>query len=280
MRPAAERNPLPGTRPAGAHDESEAARRIRQMFARIAPRYDLLNHLLSFGLDFAWRRRTARRFTHALERPGACVLDLCCGTGDLALALAQQASRSARKQESLHPAEPGTCRNRMIVGVDFAHPMLVRAGEKARAKGLCRAGVIVDVVEADALELPFADSSFDLVAAAFGFRNLANYAQGVREIWRVLRPGGGVGILEFTEPRGLLAPLYRFYFRRLLPRLGRAISGDEFAYSYLPESVQAFPCPEGVSQLLSENGFSEVRFELWTAGAVALHTACKPGDER
>ncbi len=246
----------PGTRPAGARDETEAAEQVREMFARIAPRYDFLNHLLSFELDRVWRRRVARRLRHVLARTDARVLDLCCGTGDLALAF-ERAGQAA------------------VFGADFAHPMLVRAREKAvRANRRASLGAYA---EADALRLPFADSSFDLVAVAFGFRNLANYERGLREIHRVLRPGGEVGILEFAEPRGaVLGRFYRFYFTKIVPRLGGAVSGSSAAYSYLPSSVAAFPRPEELAAMMGHAGFAEVRFELWTIGSVALHTARRP----
>ncbi len=223
------------------------------MFARIAPRYDFLNHLLSFELDRMWRRRVVRRFRHILARTDARALDLCCGTGDLALAL-ERAGQAA------------------VFGADFAHPMLVRAREKAgRPNRRASPGAYA---EADALQLPFADNSFDLVAVAFGFRNLANYERGLREIRRVLQPRGEVGILEFAEPRGaVLGSLYRFYFTRIVPRLGGAISGSAAAYSYLPRSVAAFPRPEELAAMMAQAGFADVRFELWTIGSVALHTA-------
>lgn len=242
-----------GARPAGARDETEAAQQVREMFARIAPRYDFLNHLLSLGLDRLWRRRVAQRFRHILARDDARVLDLCCGTGDLTLAL-ERAGRAA------------------VIGTDFAHPMLVRAREKAgRMNRRHSPGAYA---EADALTLPFADGSFDLVTVAFGFRNLANYERGLGEMCRVLRPGGELGILEFAEPRGtLLGPLYRFYFTKIIPRLGGAISGSPSAYSYLPSSVAEFPQPEELAALISRAGFRDVRYELWTIGSVALHTA-------
>jgi demethylmenaquinone methyltransferase/2-methoxy-6-polyprenyl-1,4-benzoquinol methylase len=251
---------LPGTRPAGAHDEADAARQVREMFSRIAPRYDFLNHLLSFQLDRIWRRRVAGRFRHILARADARVLDLCCGTGDLALGL--HARGAAR-----------------VFGTDFAHPMLVLARHKSRENSAGRAAVCAQPIffEADALALPFVDSSFELAATAFGFRNLANYERGLGEMFRVLRPGGEVGILEFAEPRGaLFGTFYRFYFRRILPRLGGAISGSAAAYAYLPRSVEKFPQPEELAELMSRVGFVEVRFELWTWGSVALHTARRP----
>lgn len=253
------RSSLPGTRPAGARDEAEAAQRVREMFSRIAPHYDFLNHLLSLRFDHRWRRCAARRFRHILARPDARVLDLCCGTGDLTMALRQ-----------IGPAA--------VFGADFAHPMLVRAREKEGARGdapdAAACGGRCGYAEADALQLPFADASFDLATSAFGFRNLANYERGLREIHRVLRPGGGIGILEFAEPRGeFFGRLYGFYFTRILPRLGGAISGSAAAYSYLPSSVMKFPQPEEMAGLMQEAGFTAVQFERWTGGIVALHIA-------
>jgi demethylmenaquinone methyltransferase / 2-methoxy-6-polyprenyl-1,4-benzoquinol methylase len=244
----------PGTRPEGARNEREAAARVQQMFARITPRYDFLNHLLSFSLDRLWRSRTANRFAHILGRTDGRVLDLCCGTGDLAFALARKRGRRA---------------GAAILGADFVHPMLVRACAKARA-----ASYAVAFSAADALELPFPDAAFDLVTSAFGFRNLANYETGMREIARVLKPGGEVGILEFSEPgSGPLAALFRFYFRQVLPRVGGAISGSREAYSYLPASVGKFPLAGELSALIELCGFKEVKFEAWNFGSVFLHRA-------
>ncbi len=228
------------------------ARQVREMFSRIAPRYDFLNHLLSFQLDRVWRWRVVRRFRHILARGDARVLDLCCGTGDLALAL--ERGGDAR-----------------IFGSDFAHPMLVRALQKHSARcGSARCGWC----EADALAMPFAEATFDLLTSAFGFRNLANYARGLSEMHRVLRRGGEVGILEFAQPRGrLLGPLYAFYFKHILPHLGGAISGSTAAYTYLPNSVEKFPSAEELAGLLERAGFADVRFERWSFGIVALHTA-------
>jgi len=242
-----------GARPEGAASEREAAARVREMFGGIAPRYDLLNHVLSLNLDRAWRRRVARRFSNVLARADARVLDLCCGTGDLTLALARRG-----------PAR--------VIGSDFAHPMLLSARRKSGAG----AGAAANYVEADALHLPFADGTFDLVTAAFGFRNLGNYDCGLREIHRVLKPGGQVGILEFAEPKSaLFGSLYRFYFTRMLPVIGGMISGSRAAYTYLPASVGKFPSPEELAARMSAAGFVKPSCELWTGGSVALHSATK-----
>ncbi|HEV7968319.1 MAG TPA: bifunctional demethylmenaquinone methyltransferase/2-methoxy-6-polyprenyl-1,4-benzoquinol methylase UbiE [Candidatus Acidoferrales bacterium] len=245
---------VPGTRPGGVQDEREAAARVREMFGRIAPRYDFLNHLLSLDIDKLWRRRVAKRFTAILHNPTARVLDLCCGTGDLALAFRKEAPAGAA-----------------IVGSDFVPEMLERARAKAAASG---AGITF--VEADALSLPFADGCFDLASCSFGFRNLANYERGLFEIFRVLKPNGVAAILEFAEPRGkLFGSLYRFYFRQVLPLLGGLISGNASAYTYLPSSVSKFPSPEVLQALFERVGYTEARFERWTGGIVALHSARK-----
>ena len=245
---------LPGTRPEGVQDEKEAAAHVREMFGRIAPRYDLLNHLLSLDIDKLWRRRVAQRFRAVLRDPKTKVLDLCCGTGDLAFAFRREAPGGAE-----------------IIGADFVPEMLVRA----RAKSAASAAKI-EFVEADALSLLFADAGFDLVSCAFGFRNLANYERGLQEILRVLKPGGAVAILEFAEPRGkIFGALYRFYFRHVLPRLGGLISGNAQAYSYLPSSVRKFPDPRELEIKVAQAGFVGVQYERWTGGIVTLHTGRK-----
>lgn len=249
-----------GTRPEGARDEREAAARVRDMFSDIAPRYDFLNHFLSFSQDRRWRRRTARRFGRILRRTETRVLDLCCGTGDLAFAFDRVRLRAIRDR---------TAYRFPIVGSDFAEPMLERARKKAKDRRRS-----VAFVAADALKLPFADESFDLVASAFGFRNLANYEHGLREMARVLKPGGQAGILEFSMPeRGAMAVLYRFYFRCVLPLLGGMISGSREAYSYLPNSVAKFPSPAALGALMQKSGFTGVRIYSWNLGSVILHTA-------
>ena len=248
------RRGVPGTRPEGVTSENEAAAHVREMFGRIAPRYDLLNHLLSLDIDKVWRRRVARRFSSVLRDPHAKVLDLCCGTGDLAFAFRKQAPTGAE-----------------IIGSDFVPKMLIRARAKASASGSA-----VEFIEADALALPFADATFDLVSCAFGFRNLANYERGLQEMRRVLKPGGSAAILEFAEPTGkVFGAVYRFYFRNVLPLLGGLISGNASAYTYLPSSVSKFPTPEELKSQFERAGFSDVRFERWTGGIVTLHAGRK-----
>ncbi len=261
MANAAAPAPVRGTQPEGAHTEADASRKVREMFTQIAPSYDALNHILSLQLDRLWRARTAKRLRPILQRQDAVVLDLCCGTGDLALALRK--SGKAR-----------------IVGADFAHTMLVRARAKS-ILGHSHSGLPapppLPLAEADALRLPFADASFDLVTTAFGFRNLANYEAGLREIHRILKPGGTIAILEFTEPpAGPLGNLYRWYFRTVLPRIGGWLSGDPTAYTYLPKSVSRFFRPPELATLMSAVGYTAVTHKSWTIGTVALHTAVRP----
>jgi len=253
--------PAKGTRPEGAQTEADASRKVREMFTQIAPRYDLLNHILSGQLDRLWRARTARRLRPILDRLDAVVPDLCCGTGDLAFALAK--GSHAR-----------------IVGADFSHAMLVRARQKSGSMSPGLASSAMPFLEADALRLPFASNSFDLVTTAFGFRNLANYESGLREIQRVLKARGTLAILEFTEPTdGWLGNFYRFYFRNVLPQIGGFISGDSAAYNYLPRSVSRFFRPSELATLMAEVGYTTPKFESWTFGTVALHTASKAQGE-
>ncbi len=250
--PEAAKSAAVGTAPEGAQDERAAAATVRALFSAIAPRYDLLNHVLSLNVDRWWWRRTARTFAHILARPGARVLDLCCGTGDMALALRRKAGREC-------PA---------ILGVDFSHPMLQRAHTKFAGKN-------VTALEADALQLPFAGGRFDLVVTSFGFRNLANYDAGLREIHRVLADGGETGILDFSQPRGLLGPLYGFYFRRVLPRIGTLISGVRGPYQYLPASVARFPEPEEMLERMRAAGFRDVSWTPYTFGIAGLFRGAK-----
>ncbi|HXB71685.1 MAG TPA: bifunctional demethylmenaquinone methyltransferase/2-methoxy-6-polyprenyl-1,4-benzoquinol methylase UbiE [Candidatus Acidoferrales bacterium] len=241
-----------GASPHGASGEQEAASWVRAMFGRIAPRYDLANHLLSFNIDRRWRAHTVSRVRHILERPGARILDICCGTGDLVLALEKRSSGG---------------RAAAVLGSDFCHPMLIAAGWK-----IARRGANARLFESDALRLPLADASLDLLTVAFGFRNLANYDAGLREFYRVLRPGGVAAILEFSQPpNAAFAALYNFYSRRLLPRIGGLLTGSPDAYNYLPESVRKFPSAPELAEDMLRVGFKPVRFDRLTGGIVALH---------
>ena len=246
-----------GAAPEGAHDANSAARAVREMFTSIAPRYDLLNHVLSFNIDRMWWRRTARVFRHTLTRPDARVLDLCCGTGDMTFALRRQTGKSSSVQ---------------ILGADFSHAMLQRATAKSSsAQNGSRPGWI----EADALNLPFPDENFDLVTSAFGFRNLADYDAGLNEIFRVLRPGGECGILDFGEPKGAMGALYQAYFKQVLPRVGTLISGVRGPYAYLPASVERFPPPDAMLARMKRAGFSEVTWTPYTFGIAGLYRGKK-----
>lgn len=211
---------------------------VRSMFDRIAPVYDAMNRLMTAGLDQRWRRETVE----AVVRPGDKVLDSCCGTGDLAIAAAQAGGQ--------------------VTGIDFSRPMLERARRKAPE---------LEWIEGDALALPFADGLFDAATVGFGVRNLAELDRGLRELRRVLRPGGRLAILEITRPQGLLAPFYRLWFDVLIPAAGKVLPGGS-AYTYLPASVRRFPDPQGLARLMDEAGFGEIRWRLFAGGIVALHT--------
>jgi demethylmenaquinone methyltransferase/2-methoxy-6-polyprenyl-1,4-benzoquinol methylase len=218
------------------------------MFATIVPWYDFLNHFLSLGRDNAWRRAAARALREVLAQPGSRVADVCCGTGDLALALARY---SAGK----------------VIGTDFCRPMLLRAQRRAQ-----RLPCPLFLVEADTLVLPFPDGSLDAVSIAFGFRNLASYTAGLQELNRVLKPRGSVAILEFSRVHWpIFGPLFRFYFQRILPRLGTWISGIPGPYQYLPDSVSQFPDQESLAAALTAAGFVNVRYQNFTGGVAALH---------
>ncbi len=254
--------PVTGAKPQGATDEASAARAVREMFDAIAPRYDLLNHVLSMNVDRLWWRRAARRFKEVLANPDAAVLDICCGTGDLTMALLKQRPRGARP----------------VLAADFARAMLSR-GAKKFGVGARRAGEPYAVpLEADALHLPLRPESMDLIVSAFGFRNLANYEAGLREFHRVLKPGGQLGILEFSEPGGLVGKAYAVYFRRVLPAIGRVICGKDGAYSYLPVSVGNFPAPAEMLKLMSASGYAQCAWQPYTFGIAGLYTARRPGN--
>ena len=221
------------------------------MFARIAGRYDLLNHLLSGNVDKSWRRLVARTLQPSLVE-GARVLDVACGTGDLSRVLARAGAAN-------------------VIGLDFCRPMLEIARRKAADDDR-----VVLFVEGDALRLPFADEAFDVVTIAFGLRNLAVVEEGLRELLRVLRPGGRAAVLEFSSPvvPGFRA-LFRFYFTRLLPRIGGWLSGSRGAYRYLPDSVSRFPDQERLAALMRGAGFEEVGYRNLTGGIAALHTGTR-----
>jgi demethylmenaquinone methyltransferase/2-methoxy-6-polyprenyl-1,4-benzoquinol methylase len=241
---------LGGSAPGSPDATDSTTRAIRKMFSAVAPRYDFLNHFLSVGRDIAWRKATAKALRHVLGRPDSQVADLCCGTGDLAFELERYSS--------------GT-----VFGTDFCHPMLVLAKKKARRHSTL-------FLEADTLALPFPDEFLDVASLAFGFRNLASYVGGLREIRRVLKPQGILAILEFSEVRGpVFGPFFRFYFRHLLPRIGTWISGVPGPYQYLHDSVSKFPNQQALSQLLSAEGFQNIRYLDFTGGIAALHLAEK-----
>jgi demethylmenaquinone methyltransferase / 2-methoxy-6-polyprenyl-1,4-benzoquinol methylase len=260
--------PATGARPEGADDEAGAAQAVRQMFDSIAPRYDLLNHVLSANVDRLWWRKTARSFRPILARPDAVILDICCGTGDLTMALLK-----------LRP--PGA---RPVLAADFARGMLRRGAAKfggpaAREldSGSKKPAVPYAVaIEADALNLPLLADSLDLIVTAFGFRNLVNYEAGLKEFRRVLKPGGRLGILEFSEPEGLAGKAYALYFRHMLPAIGRMIYGKEGPYNYLPTSVGKFPSPAEMLQLMRSVGCEECAWQPYTFGIAGLYTATRP----
>jgi demethylmenaquinone methyltransferase/2-methoxy-6-polyprenyl-1,4-benzoquinol methylase len=253
-------SPVVGAAPAGTQDRESAALAVREMFTSIAPRYDLLNHVLSCNIDRLWWWRTARKFDAILRRPNARVLDLCCGTGDMTFALLKRAI------SQLPSATPEAAPK--ILGADFSHAMLQRAETKGR-------GTALRWVEADALRLPFPDGNFNLVTSAFGFRNLADYDAGLREIARVLAPGGECGILDFGEPSGLLGQLYRVYFKKVLPAIGTLLSGVSGPYAYLPASVERFPSPDEMLGRMHQAGFREVSWTPYTFGIAGLYRGVK-----
>ncbi len=256
--------PATGARPIGTADEAGAANAVRQMFDAIAPRYDLLNHVLSANVDRLWWRRASRRFRSVLEQPEAEILDICCGTGDLTMALLK-----------LRPPDA-----RPILAGDFARAMLLRGAQKfgrqaPKRRKKSRAPYAIPI-EADALHLPLRDQSLDLIVTAFGFRNLANYQAGLMEFYRALKPGGQLGILEFSEPGGLVGKVYAVYFRRVLPALGRLICGRSGPYNYLPSSVGAFPVPGEMLVMLQQAGFQRCAWQPYTFGIAGLYTAMRP----
>ena len=248
MTPAAS-----GARPAGASDEQSSAASVQQMFNTIAPRYDLLNHVLSLNIDRLWWWRTARRFRDVLAKPDATILDICCGTGDMTLALLRRRPAGARP----------------ILAADFSHAMLARGAAKFQNRNAV-------AIEGDALHLPLPSDSLNLITTAFGFRNLANYEAGLREFHRVLAPCGELGILDFSEPGGVLGTLYALYFRRILPAIGARLSGMGSAYAYLPASVERFPPPSEMLDLMRGVGFARVSWTPYSFGIAGLYRGVKP----
>jgi demethylmenaquinone methyltransferase/2-methoxy-6-polyprenyl-1,4-benzoquinol methylase len=230
------------TEPANKGPEDHA-RRVREMFARISPRYDLLNHLLSGNIDKRWRRKVVRKLS-PLFPPNAHVLDVACGTGDLSIEIFE--ANQAR-----------------VVGIDFCRPMVELARSKKQE---------IPFVEGDALQLPFADASFDVVTIGFGLRNLAHRERGLLELRRVLKPGGWAAVLEFSQPRlSGLRHLVAWYYARVLPRIGGWLSGSRSAYEYLPDSISKFPDQEELAAMMRDAGFDNVTFENLTGGVAALH---------
>lgn len=240
-----------GARPAGSVDAATASLAVQQMFDTIAPKYDRLNHVLSFGFDRIWWRRAARYFDAILRQPESHVLDLCCGTADMTAALL--ARRPAAN------AEP-------ITAIDFSHEMIERGRVKLQGRP-------VEFIEADALALPLQNATQSLVVSAFGFRNLADYDAGLREIRRVLQTGASIGILDFSEPPGLLGTLYRLYFRHVLPRIGGALSGSGASYRYLPASVERFPPPREMCAMMERAGFRDAKWQPYLFGVAGLWSA-------
>ena len=270
-----------GARTADETDEASAATNVRTLFNAIAPSYDRLNHLLSFGLDRRWWRSTAHTFRDILARPEARVLDICCGTGDMTSALLAERPSASPALSPHTPGSPSLASDTSVsitregipvepvTGLDFSPEMLQRARTKyATANALW--------VEGDAMHLPYPDASFDLVTAAFGFRNLSNYPDALTEIFRVLRPGGQVGILECNHPNGLSGAFYLLYLNYVLPIIGGWISGERAAYKYLPASIARFPRPPRMKQMILEAGFQAPTWRGYFLRAAGLYRATKP----
>ncbi len=229
-------------------DELKHSKAVREMFAGIASKYDFLNHLLSANVDKRWRRLVAKKLTDVLEDPNAKVLDVACGTGDLSIELRKNAKAS-------------------VIGTDFCRPMLEIAFDKNTKNNFS-----IPYVEADGMNLSFADETFDAVTIAFGLRNFSNWKDGLKELRRVLKTGGKLAILECSSP---VLPgfrqLFQFYFSRILPRIGGAVSGSRGAYEYLPDSVSKFPDQKNLAAMMSEIGFSDVEYKNLTGGIAAIH---------
>lgn len=232
--------------------EAAHAKAVREMFAGIAGRYDLLNHVLSLNIDKRWRRIVSAELRSILDDPNARVLDVACGTGDLSLEL----NRGSKAK---------------VIGTDFCRPMLIFAKTKSENETHT-----IPYIEGDAMGLPFSDGEFDAVTIAFGLRNLANVSEGLKELRRILKPGGRLAVLEFSAP---IVPgfgqLFNFYFSHVLPRIGGALSGSRGAYEYLPDSVSKFPNQKKLAALMESTGFDTVKYKNLTGGIAALHTGTK-----
>jgi demethylmenaquinone methyltransferase/2-methoxy-6-polyprenyl-1,4-benzoquinol methylase len=236
------------------------------MFDSIAPNYDRLNHVLSASVDRLWWWQTARKFKTILADPNAAVLDICCGTGHMTRALLRGRPKGSRP----------------ILAADFAREMLARGARQFGAQPTggptgpsSSAEPYAIPIEADALHLPLRPESHDLIVSAFGFRNLVNYEAGLREFLRVLKPGGQLGILDFSEPGGLVGAGYRVYFRRVLPAVARIIGGKEGAYRYLPASVGNFPPPVEMLALMRAVGYRNCHWQPYTFGIAGLYTGTR-----
>lgn len=232
-------------------DPPTKAAEVRAMFSEIAPRYDFLNHALSLNVDKRWRRFVIKKVHQQLSRPGAIAVDLCCGTADLALELGAIAP---------------------TVGIDFCRPMLAVGQGKVQT-----ARLPIDLVEGDALNVPVRDGSVDVVTVAFGLRNLESVEAGLKEMHRLLRPGGRAAVLEFSSPQiPIFRSVFQFYFTKILPRIGNVISGSRYAYQYLPDSVKRFPDQKTLARMMQSFGFSGVRYYNLFGGVAALHLGDKP----
>jgi demethylmenaquinone methyltransferase/2-methoxy-6-polyprenyl-1,4-benzoquinol methylase len=246
MQPAAHAAPEEGSE-ASPREGSERARQVRRIFSEIAPRYDLLNHVLSLNIDRRWRKAAVARLDWA-RAPQETYLDACSGTFDLALELAKRPGFAGR-----------------VVASDFAHPMLVQGAPKIGDEP-------VSPVCGDSLWLPFGGGTFEGATVGFGVRNLADVAAGIAELHRVLRPGARLVVLEFTvPPNPVVRAGYLLYFNRILPIVGRIVSGHPWAYTYLPESVKEFPSPSELGAIFEKSGFKEVGWKLLSGGIAAIH---------
>jgi demethylmenaquinone methyltransferase/2-methoxy-6-polyprenyl-1,4-benzoquinol methylase len=232
--------------------ELEHARKVREMFSRISPKYDFLNHFLSVNIDKRWRKLVRKKLQDILDDKNAVVLDVACGTGDLSVEL-QKDSKAK------------------IIGTDFCRPMLSIAAEKNSLENLS-----IPYIEGDAMKLPFPDDYFDALTIAFGLRNLSNWKDGLIELRRIIKPNGKIVVLEFSEP---IVPgfrqVYNFYFNKVLPKIGGAFSGEQSAYQYLAESVSKFPNQKALQLMMLEIGFADVEYKNLTGGIAAIHSGAK-----